>query len=148
MERERKIWHKTWCRVFWKTNFSELFLNKTQRNKQGLSVISRKIHISTVSVSFNKDLWFAGWFTHTFKNLTLKSTFKQQGKNAWTHPHISQHFLSWKTGITHLQELLAKADAVKFHLKRSKNKNFISPQVLSIYLFYLTVGSIVPAGSP
>lgn len=48
--------------------------------------------------------------------------------------------------------LFVRADAVKFLLKRSKNWNFISPQMLSIYLyiylFYTTMGSIVPAGSP
>lgn len=37
----------------------------------------------------------------------------------FTHTFF-QHFPSWKTVITHLQELVVKGDAVKFLLKKVK----------------------------
>lgn len=111
-------------------------------------MILKKIHISIISVSFNEDLWFASWLTHTFKIQHWGHTFKPSWKNVWIHPDIFQHFPSWKTVITRLQELFVKGDAVKFLWKKSKNRSFISPQMHPIYLFYTIMGSIVPAGRP
>lgn len=66
----------------------------------------------------------------------------------FTHTFLNTSSHGKQESHTYRNCLFVKADAVKFLLKSLKNWKFISPQMLSMYLFYSTVGSIVPAGSP